>query len=308
MQQESEKPIRLALIGECMIELRGPMFGALQQSWGGDTYNTAIYLRRMLDHHFDVHYITGLGEDQLSHFLLHAWQEEGLNVGDVTLVSGKRPGLYQISVDEDGERSFQYWRNDSAAKYIFDEQSGDVLAAQFQRFEWLYLSGISLAILTPLGRRNLLDALALYAGNGGRIVFDNNYRPLLWPSVDVCQAAYREVLSLAHLALLTADDEQVLWGHNSVEEILAHYDCEEVVIKRGSEPCVIRHQQRLVEVGAQRVENVVDTTAAGDSFAAGYWFGRLTGLSPEESARCGHRLAATVIQHPGAIIPKSFMP
>ena len=284
------------------------MFGTLQQSWGGDTYNTAVYLRRLLDNHFDVHYVTGLGEDPLSQFLLDAWQQEGLNVENVKRVADKRPGLYQISVDASGERSFQYWRNDAAAKYIFDQQDATLVAEQFSQFEWLYLSGISLAVLTPQGRQTLLAALRSYTANGGKVVFDNNYRPMLWPSVAACQSAYRDILELTHLALLTEDDEQKLWGYQSVDEILAHYQCTEVVIKRGEQPCMIRYQQQLFEVAATRVDNVVDTTAAGDSFAAGYWFGRLTGLSPEQAAMVGHQLAGVVIQHPGAIIEKSFMP
>jgi 2-dehydro-3-deoxygluconokinase len=53
---------------------------------------------------------------------------------------------------------------------------------------------------------------------------------------------------------------------------------------------------------------VVDTTAAGDSFAAAYIAARLTGADPIEAARAGHRLASVVVCHPGAIIPRSAMP
>ncbi len=52
----------------------------------------------------------------------------------------------------------------------------------------------------------------------------------------------------------------------------------------------------------------VDTTAAGDSFAAGYLAARLRGEAPAAAARAGHRLAAVVITHPGAIIPREAMP
>ncbi|WP_084627895.1 PfkB family carbohydrate kinase [Elstera litoralis] len=52
----------------------------------------------------------------------------------------------------------------------------------------------------------------------------------------------------------------------------------------------------------------VDTTAAGDSFAAGYLAARLGGASVHAAALAAHRLASIVIQHPGAIIPKAAMP
>jgi 2-dehydro-3-deoxygluconokinase len=53
---------------------------------------------------------------------------------------------------------------------------------------------------------------------------------------------------------------------------------------------------------------VVDTTAAGDSFAAAYIAARLGGSDPVEAAQAGHRLASLVICYPGAIIPGYAMP
>ncbi|MNN84079.1 2-dehydro-3-deoxygluconokinase [compost metagenome] len=55
---------------------------------------------------------------------------------------------------------------------------------------------------------------------------------------------------------------------------------------------------------AQKVERVVDTTAAGDSFSAAYLASRLKGGSPADAAEAGHRLASRVIQVPGALIPR----
>jgi 2-dehydro-3-deoxygluconokinase len=56
------------------------------------------------------------------------------------------------------------------------------------------------------------------------------------------------------------------------------------------------------------VRDVIDTTAAGDSFGAAYMAARLSGKGPEDAARAGHHLAGTVIRHRGAIIPRSAMP
>jgi 2-dehydro-3-deoxygluconokinase len=57
-----------------------------------------------------------------------------------------------------------------------------------------------------------------------------------------------------------------------------------------------------------RVAKIVDTTAAGDSFNAGYLCGRLTGKDPGTAAAIGNQLAAIKIQHPGAIMARSAMP
>jgi len=63
-----------------------------------------------------------------------------------------------------------------------------------------------------------------------------------------------------------------------------------------------------VVVEAEPVADVVDTTAAGDSFAAAYIGARRAGASPERAARTGHRLAGAVVRYRGAIIPRTAMP
>ncbi|MBJ7537244.1 sugar kinase [Marinomonas transparens] len=301
-------PTKIALIGECMIQLQGSLFGILTQSWGGDTYNTAVYLRRLLPEQFEVHYITGLGDDALSHALQKAWQSQGLKLDSIRIIEDKRPGLYQITTDSSGERSFHYWRNDAAAKYVFDQMTAEALADELGAFGMVYLSGISLAILTEKGRATLLDALDIYAEGNGKVVFDNNYRPALWPNKETCQAAYRRILAISHIALITEDDDELLWGRGSSEAIFADYDCPEVVIKRGSEDCLLCVENSYSRVPTEPVKNVVDTTAAGDSFGAGYLFGRLMSMDPATSAGYGHELAGRVIQHSGAIIDEVHMP
>lgn len=294
--------LSIACIGECMVELTGPPFAELQQGFGGDTYNTAVYLRRCLPETVSVHYLTAIGEDPLSDALLNAWQQEGIQADLCRRLPNKLPGLYQIFVDDEGERKFLYWRNDSAAKYLFDGQQPETLATQLATFDWVYLSGITLAILTPSGRRCLFDALALYRDNGGKIAFDNNYRPTLWPSKHESQQAYRTMLNLTDVALLTEDDERLHFELQTSDEIFDHTHCREMVLKRGADACLVMTDDQLDEVPAIRVSTVVDTTAAGDSFAAGYLAKRLLGAEPADAARWGHNVAAQVIQAPGAVI------
>jgi 2-dehydro-3-deoxygluconokinase len=83
----------------------------------------------------------------------------------------------------------------------------------------------------------------------------------------------------------------------------------EMVIKRGADSTLVRETPNAPwqSIATQQVESVVDTTAAGDSFAAGYLSRRLLGDSALMSTEFGNTLAARVIQHRGAVIPQEAM-
>ncbi|WP_200916852.1 sugar kinase [Jeongeupia sp. HS-3] len=300
----------VAVIGECMVELQREG-AALTYRFGGDTLNTAVYLSRLVDHaRIDVAYVSALGIDTLSDEMLAAWQAEAIATRLVQRLADKLPGMYLIETDARGERSFHYWRNDSAARYWLQGPGVAAVIAALEGADVVYLSGISLAILSPEHRRLLIDVLARCQGRGGRVVFDNNYRPRLWEGTAVAIEAYRQVLALADTALLTLDDEAALYGDADVDTVLARtfaLGVREVVIKRGGESCIAATQTERVEVAPAPVERVVDTTAAGDSFGAGYLAARLAGSDLAGAARAGHALAGKVIQHRGAIIPREAM-
>ncbi|MGE8352559.1 MAG: sugar kinase [Pseudomonas protegens] len=296
---------RIAAIGECMIELQQRHDGSLQQSFGGDTLNTAVYLCRELGQQAQVDYVTALGYDSFSDAMCQSWAEEGIGLGKVQRLPGRLPGLYCIQTDARGERRFLYWRNEAAVRDCFNTAAAGPILEELQDYDVLYFSGITLAVLGESGRKKLIDLLEAARSRQALVVFDNNYRPRLWASVEQARAAYLQVLEHVDLALLTLDDEQALFGHDYAHGVFAAYpNIAEVVLKRGAESCLVRCGGENYEVPAQQVEQVVDTTAAGDSFSAAYLASRLLGGSPVDAAQAGHRLASRVIQHPGALIPR----
>jgi 2-dehydro-3-deoxygluconokinase len=303
---------RIALFGECMIELRGRAFEAMQQSFGGDTLNTAVYLARLCrGEAITVSYATALGTDPFSEHMLKAWRGEGIDTSLVRQLEDRLPGLYAIEVDASGERRFFYWRDASAARSYFAshatplEDSAKDLAA-------LYASGISFAILPPEGRERLLAAMARVRAGGGLVVFDNNFRSRLWPDLAQARLVYQRAYALSDIILVTLEDEMALRGQVSADGALSNVlalGAREVVVKRGAEPTLVRiEDEPAVAVPVESIRRVVDTTAAGDSFAGAYLAMRLTGVPPVAAARAANRMAAVVIQHPGAVIPSGAMP
>ncbi|GAD79780.1 sugar kinase [Vibrio ezurae] len=302
------KPLNIAIIGECMVELqqKGEL---LKQAFGGDTLNTALYLSRLTHKHgIKTSYVTALGQDPFSAHMLESWESENIDTSLIARLSNKQPGLYYIETDNTGERSFHYWRSDAAAKFMFDQAESASLVDTLSGYDAVYLSGITLAILTENGRNELFKFLENFEG---KVFFDNNYRPKLWASQEEAQKWYLKMLSFTDTALLTFDDEQDLYGDENVEQCIertTNAGVKELVIKRGGKECLVVEGENANYVSANQIDNIVDTTAAGDSFSAGFLAKRLCGGTALESAASGHAVAGTVIQYAGAIIPADAMP
>ncbi|NOI65705.1 sugar kinase [Vibrio sp. 99-8-1] len=301
---------KIAIIGECMIELNGKPFAEMWQTFGGDTLNSAIYLARSASQHIEVNYVTAMGTDPLSKGIIQRWHDENINTQWVLSDPTRQPGLYLIQLDDSGERTFLYWRDQSAARYMMQQPNFEALIAQLHNVDMVYLSGISLAILPKADRQRLLDILETLSMQGVEIAFDSNYRPALWPNDDMqtVQRCYQRVLSFCSLALVTFDDEQVVWKDSSTHECLsrlAKAGVKQAVIKLGKEGCLYQNFSTMdsaLLVETTPVVNVVDTTSAGDSFNAGFLSGYLLDLPAERSCQRGNLLAGAVIQHQGAIV------
>lgn len=296
--------MKIAIIGECMVELFDQGDGLLKRTFGGDTLNSAIYFSKCTQN-VDCFYITLLGDDSLSNEMIKFWEDEGIKTNFVEQVPNGVPGLYMIQTDEKGERSFLYWRDNAPAKKLFLTQNKTNLINKLKGFDWIYFSGISLAILEDEGREILFELLKDFRQSGGKVAFDNNYRPKLWEGKDV-KANMEKAYQNCDIALPSIDDEFLLWGDDSLESVknrLISFDCSEIVIKRGSNSCIVYKDGKNYEYQIEAITNIVDTTAAGDSFNGAYLAKRLEGVSIEDSIKLASKVAGQVIGQKGAVVP-----
>ncbi len=290
-----------------MVEFHRRPDGSYGRAFGGDTLNCALYLTRL---GVPTDYVTLLGDDVLSQEMLEAWEAEGIGSGLIGRVPGRLPGLYLIETDADGERTFLYWRSAAPARELMALR-GDSLATDLAPHDLIYLSGITLSLFDAADRARLFSLLAGLRREGARVAFDGNYRPRGWPDPEEARAAFTALLRQTDIALPTFDDEAALFGDVSpaaTVERLSALGVAEIAVKQGDRPCLVAEGGSVTPVPAPRRVEPVDTTAAGDSFNAGYLAARLGGQPPAAAAAAGHLLAGEVIRHRGAIIPRAAMP
>jgi len=297
---------KVACIGECMIELKQAEAGLFSRGYGGDTLNTAVYLARL---GAGVDYITALGDDSLSDEMIAGWAAEGVGTKRVLRLPGKLPGLYMIETDDKGERRFFHWRDSAAARSLMDLPQTPEILESLAGYDIVYLSAITLSLYGGEGRTRLFAALERARQAGARFAFDTNFRARGWPDLDIARAVFREAFATADIVLASTEDLLPLYPGESNENLLARIPGGEVVLKLSEPASIVRLEGVPYPIKAKPVEaSIVDTTAAGDSFAAAYVAARLVGADPIEAARTGHRLAGVVVCHPGAIIPRAAMP
>jgi 2-dehydro-3-deoxygluconokinase len=291
---------RVVAIGEVMAELCLGAERTAVVGFAGDTFNTAVYLSRL---GCETAYATVLGgEDPFTAAILDLMADEGIDAALVARAEGRVPGLYAIERDETGERRFFYWRGEAPVREFAARIDLERLQACATKADLVFLSAITLAVLGEAGRAVLADRLT-----AGKIGLDLNYRPRLWAEPKAARDAIEALAPLCRTISASADDLEPLglmgapaaWAAQGAEVIERTPDATILVHTSGAKP---------VRLAPAAMLKATDTTGAGDSFNAGYLATRLNGGSIEESVAAGRRLAAIVVQHRGAIIPREAMP
>jgi len=293
-------------IGEVLIEIYRGKDGRFGLSCDGDTFNTAVYLARG---GIKVAYATALGDDPYSEGVVSLATAEGISGDAILRVPGRLPGLTLNDISPEGERRRFDWRDASPARELFELAEWPRVAEVMVPARLIYFSGITLSLYSNAGLGRLLAILELAHQRGAKIAFDCNFRPRAWKG-DLARArtVFMEALKRTDIALPAYDDEAVLWGDPSPEstlERLRAFGIAEVAVKNGPNSVLVATAQDQQHVPVPETVTLVDPAGAGDAFNAGYLAARLSGENPQAAAEAGHRLAAKVIQHPGALMPRA---
>lgn len=264
-----------------------------QVSFAGDVLNTAVYAARE-SADLDVSFISTVGQDSLSDALISFIANQGVDTALISRHPTRILGLYTITRDDQGERSFAYWRGESAARTLVANG-----LPNFHDFDCIYLSAITLAILPPEDRETLLFELKR---SGTKIAFDSNFRLPLWENLEAARYWVTQAWKIATIALPSLDDEAALFGEHNESAIVARLKTHGITrgaIKRGEYgPLALSGEDHGPFPPAFQI---TDTTAAGDSFNGAYLAAILKGASEADALQRGHARACKTISQIGAI-------
>lgn len=291
----------ITVIGAAILDiLTGPVtpeifsrnstpMNSIRLSFGGDALNEAVVLSRMGK---TVDLISQIGQDDAGDYLLHFLKREHISDAHIQRSAGLDTGINVVLVDELGERRFL--SNPNGSLRTLSEP--DILphldtAAQIVSFASMFVSSkLDIPAMTRIfhaikqsGRTLAVD---MTKPKHGETLDD--LLPLL-PYIDFFFPNHEEI------ALLTGEHDP---KRNAKLLVGAGVSC--AAVKWGSHGCIVATQDELLEIPAHPVRQVVDTTGAGDCFAAGFLWGLSEGFSLADCGKMACATASCTVEQLGA--------
>jgi sugar/nucleoside kinase (ribokinase family) len=285
----------MTLIEDDEAERLYASLGPATEASGGSAANTAACLASL---GVATTFVGKVANDTLGSIFIHDIRRAGVSFDVEPVESGPGTGRCLIMVTPDGERTM--CTNLGIGSHL---SASDIDADRLGAAGVLYVEGYLYGKQPTSGA---VESAVEAAHRGGSLVAFSASDPA-W--VELNLAAISELIGKVDLLFANEAEALLLSGQRDLDSAVAVLAarCPEVAITLGERGCVAVTKSEKVHLPAAPVDRVVDTTGAGDSFAAGYLFGVVNGFGPEKSARIGAAAAAEVISHMGAR-PLSSLP
>jgi 2-dehydro-3-deoxygluconokinase len=291
-----EKKLDLIGIGECLVEFSDIGSGQYQIGYSGDVLNALAAAGRL---GLSTGLLSAIGDDPFTDGLRHIFDIERLDLSHAPVLEGKPNGVYFLSIDAMSLPTFHFLRQNSAAREMFNCQSLDSLIAYVRSARALLFSSIPLAVIKD--RDKLFELLRAVRGET-ILAFDLNIRRVLWNDLNELGGLLGELAPMIDVLFITNEDDTILFGPRHASETLTEYvqrGFRQVVIRRGGAPTLVHSNGENFEVPVPHVQNIVDTTGAGDAFDAGYIAAMLRNHHAYECTSMGNATAAVSLESRG---------
>ena len=274
--------------GERAEHLYAAMGPAIEAS-GGSAGNTAAGIASFGG---KAAYFGKVSDDHLGGVFTHDIRAIGVNFETAPLASDPATARSMIFVTPDGERSMNTYLGACVELSEEDIDASIVADSQVTYFEGY--------LWDPPRAKDAIRAAAKIAHENGRKV-------AMTLSDSFCVDRYRdeflELMTSGTVDIVFANDSEAksLYQTSDLDEAVKamRQDCELAAITRGEHGSLAVTREKTIEVPAQPINELVDTTGAGDLYASGFLYGLTNGKSLEDCARLGGLAAAEVIQHIG---------
>jgi sugar/nucleoside kinase (ribokinase family) len=280
----------MALIDEARAGAIYRDMGPATEMSGGSAANTIVGLANLGAR---AAYVGKVKDDQIGRLYSHDIRAAGVAFETRPATDGPATGCSYILVTPDGERTMNTYLG--AAQELMPD---DIDAAQVAASAIVYLEGY---LWDPKNAKDAFRKASTIAHEAGRKV-------ALTLSDSFCVDRYRgEFLDLMRQGVVDvvfANEAELhsLYETSDFDAALKQLriDAKLGVVTRSEKGCIVASDEGLTSVPAFPIDNMVDTTGAGDLFAAGFLFGLVRELGYEKAGRLGALAAAEVIQHIGA--------
>jgi fructokinase len=232
-----------------------------QKAPGGAPANVSVGIAKLGG---KAAFLGKVGNDVLGHFLKETLTEYGVNTQSMKFTDEARTGLTFVTLESSGERSFSFYINPSADRFLKKE---DLDPARFEQHQIFHFGSISL--ISEPAKTATLHAIELAKEKRLLISYDPNLRLGLWESEEQAKETILATLSYADILKVSEEELIFLTGCSHLEEGLNQLpNLPLILVTLGGEGCMYRFNGQTGRVPALECK-VVDTTGAGDAFVSG---------------------------------------